>query len=81
MHTCIYSFYIHGYIVVVDSPVEGSELDSKHTATVLTSDLAALEGESEELLRGTGLHYRRQSTELALIQPIVLHSGGMHNVN
>ena len=31
---------------------------SKHTATVLTSDLAALEGESEELLWGTGLHYR-----------------------
>ena len=55
--------------------------DSKHTATGLTSDLAALEGESEELLWGTGLHYRRQSTELALIQPIVLHSGGMHNVN
>ena len=55
--------------------------DSKHTATGLTSDLAALEGENEELLWGTGLHYRWQSTELALIQPIVLHSGGMHNVN
>ena len=52
--------------------------DSKHTATVLISDLAALEGESEKLLWGTGLHYHRQSTELALIQPIVLHSGGMH---
>ena len=38
-------------------------------------------GENEELLWGAGLHYRRQSTELALIQPIVLHSGGMHNVN
>ena len=76
---------IHNYILNVlaytlDVMMADMYNDSKHIATVLTSDLAALEGKSEGNWE-TGLHYRRQSTELALIQPIVLHSGGMHNVN
>ena len=72
---CMYSMCIHLQRACTASPIVYYAVVSVYRAA---TDLAAVEGESEELFRRTTLHHTRQSSEPPLIHSIVLRHTNVH---